>query len=69
VHEIETGTPADTRTPTEEPTTQGAFSEDGVDLTVIRWMLRLTPAERLQAAQDLVDAASALRSGAGDGST
>jgi hypothetical protein len=50
----------------EEPTTDGAFSEDGVDLTVIRWMLDLTPTERLQAAQDLIDAASALRSGGGD---
>lgn len=50
----------------EEPTTNGVFSADGVDLTVIRWMLGLTPAERLQAAQDLIDAASALRSGAGD---
>jgi hypothetical protein len=26
-------------------------SEDGVDLTLIRWMLRLTPAERLQVLQ------------------
>lgn len=24
------------------------YSEDGVDLTVIRWMLSLTPAERLR---------------------
>ena len=24
------------------------FSEEGVDLTLIRWMLSLTPAERLQ---------------------
>jgi hypothetical protein len=54
---------------TEEPTTQGAFSDDGIDLTLIRWMLGLTPAQRLQAAQDLIDTASALRSGAGDGST
>jgi len=27
-------------------------SEDGVDLTLIRWMLSLTPAERLQVLQD-----------------
>jgi hypothetical protein len=26
-------------------------SEDGVDLTLIRWMLSLTPAERLEAVQ------------------
>jgi hypothetical protein len=25
-----------------------AHSEDGVDLTLIRWMLSLTPAERLE---------------------
>jgi hypothetical protein len=24
------------------------YSEDGVDLTLIRWMLSLTPAERLE---------------------
>ena len=29
-----------------------AYSESGVDLTLIRWMLSLTPAERLQALQD-----------------
>jgi len=40
-----------------------AFSEDGVDLTLIRWMLSLTPDERLRlleehaaSAQDLRDA-------------
>ena len=27
------------------------YSEDGVDLTLIRWMLSLTPAERLRALQ------------------
>jgi hypothetical protein len=31
------------------PSTEGpAFSEDGVDLTLIRWYLSLTPTERLQ---------------------
>jgi hypothetical protein len=30
-------------------------SEDGVDLTLIRWMLSLTPAERLQALQGIID--------------
>lgn len=39
------------------------FSEDGVDLTLIRWMLGLTPTERLQAAQDMIDTAWALREG------
>lgn len=27
------------------------YSEDGVDLTLIRWMLSLTPAERLRVGQ------------------
>ena len=30
-------------------------SEDGVDLTVIRWMLSLTPADRLQALEASVN--------------
>ena len=32
-----------------EPLTD--YSDDGVDLTLIRWMLSLTPAERLQMLQ------------------
>jgi hypothetical protein len=32
-----------------------AYSPDGVDLTLIRWMLSLTPAERLDVLQDFVD--------------
>lgn len=48
-----------------EPTLQGAFDDDGLDLTVIRWMLAMTPTERLRAAQDLIDAARALRGGHG----
>jgi hypothetical protein len=48
-----------------EPTLQGVFDSDGVDLTVIRWMLSMTPTERLRAVQDLIDAASALRGGHG----
>jgi len=31
-----------------------AYSEDGVDLTLIRWMLSLTPAERLTVLQQYV---------------
>ena len=30
-------------------------SEDGVDVTLIRWMLSLTPAERLEALQQAVN--------------
>ncbi len=37
-------------------------SEDGVDLTLIRWMLSLTPAERLQALQSFVNLVEAVRS-------
>ena len=42
---------------------EGAYSSDGVDLTVIRWMLSLTPLERLQAAQDLIDTAASFKRG------
>jgi hypothetical protein len=49
-----------------QPTIDGAFSDDGIDLTVIRWLLGLTPSERLRAVQDMIDAASALRAAAGD---
>ncbi len=47
---------------TARPTIAGAFTKDGVDLTAIHWMLSLTPAQRLKAAQDLIDAARALQS-------
>jgi hypothetical protein len=38
-------------------------SEDGVDLTLIRWMLSLTPAERLRAGQDFANSITRLRAG------
>lgn len=38
-------------------------SPDGVDLSLIRWMLSLTPLERLEALQDFADGALALRNG------
>jgi len=54
--------PSSAETPgSAEPSLDGAFSSDGVDLTTIRWMLDRTPEERLQAAQQLIDAAWALR--------
>jgi hypothetical protein len=31
------------------------YSEDGVDLTLIRWFLSLTPAERIDVHQQYVD--------------
>jgi len=40
---------------------QTVYSEDGVDLTLIRWMLSLTPAERLQFLQRHVNAILAVR--------
>ena len=43
--------------PVEEP----AFSEDGVALTLIRWMLSLTPEERLRVLQEHQDALDATR--------
>lgn len=35
---------------------QSAYAPDGTDLTLIRWMLTLTPAERLDVLQGFVDA-------------
>jgi hypothetical protein len=37
------------------------YSEDGVDLTLIRWFLSLTPAERLQFNQEQVDDIARIR--------
>ncbi len=36
-------------------------SPDGVDLTLIRWMLEMTPAERLEALQSFIDSVWELR--------
>jgi len=44
-------TPARSRLPKEGRPTH---SEDGADLTLIRWFLTLTPAERLEALQEAV---------------
>jgi hypothetical protein len=41
---------------------QPTHSEEGVDLTLIRWMLSLTPAERLETLQSIVDFREAVRS-------
>ena len=40
---------------------QPTHSQDGVDLTLIRWMLSLTPAERLQVLQENVRSLIRLR--------
>ena len=55
------GEPGRQRSEAGEPTLVGAFASDGVDLTLIRWMLQRTPTERLRAAQELVDVTWALR--------
>jgi hypothetical protein len=43
------------------PSHNRAFSDDGVDLTLIRWMLSFTPAERLQVLQQNANAIVELR--------
>ena len=42
------------------------YSEEGVDLTLIRWMLSMTPAERLQVLQQNVRSILRLRNGSSD---
>jgi hypothetical protein len=37
------------------------YGTDGVDVTLIRWMLSLTPAERLAVLQDFTDFVSEVR--------
>jgi hypothetical protein len=43
------------------PTEDSAYNEDGVDLTLIRSMLSLTPAERLMWAQGFAQAVHMVR--------
>ena len=45
------------------PGKEETHSQDGVDLTLIRWMLSLTPAERLQVLQQSVQSLLRLRDG------
>lgn len=40
---------------------ESRYSEDGVDLTLIRWMLSLTPAERLQTLEGFLYSVSEIR--------
>ncbi len=37
------------------------YSPDGVDLTLIRWMLSLTPAERIEYLEDRINDILAIR--------
>ena len=41
--------------------TEPTYSPDGVDLSVIRWMLSLTPDERMEVAQGFADAVTEIR--------
>ena len=43
---------------------QPAYNDEGVDLTLIRWTLSMTPAERLQVLQDFADSITRMRRGA-----
>lgn len=45
----------------EQPRELPSHSPDGVDLTLIRWMLSLTPAERLDVLQGFVNAVIEIR--------
>jgi len=53
----------DTRPNSEATPSPPAESPDGVDLTLIRWTLSLTPLERLELLQDWVDGLAELRNG------
>lgn len=48
----------------ETPDVEAAFTEDGVDLTLIRWMLSLSPAERLQVLESNIRSLESLRGAA-----
>ncbi len=49
--------------PAEQPHSEYSpeYSEDGVDLTLIRWMLSLTPAERLEFLENQINAILEIR--------
>jgi len=48
----------------EEIEPSDAYSEEGIDVSLIRWMLGLSPKERLDAAQDMIDTVWMLRESA-----
>ncbi len=43
-----------------EPAPSLDYSEDGVDLTLIRWMLSLSPAERLRFLEERINDITAI---------
>jgi hypothetical protein len=51
----------ETRMEPDDQTQLTDYSEDGVDLTLIRWMLSLTPAERLEVLQRHLNRILAIR--------
>lgn len=51
-------TPEDASEAIEPP---DAYDEDGVDVSLIHWMLELSPLQRLEAAQDMIDTVWKLR--------
>ena len=51
------------RKPNPEADSRNTHSEDGVDLTLIRWMLSMTPAERLKTLQGYIRSVTRLRDG------
>ena len=54
------------RTPGHSVNVGPTHSAEGVDLTLIRWMLSLTPLERLTVLQTTLDAIRKLRAAAAD---
>jgi diketogulonate reductase-like aldo/keto reductase len=48
------------RAPRRRP--KGAFSRDGVDLTLIHWMLSMTPAQRLRTLENTLRSLQKVRS-------
>ena len=47
--------------PAETPSHDSDSSDDGVDVTLIRWFLSLTPAERLATLQQFVNSVETIR--------
>jgi hypothetical protein len=58
---MESHDPLPSELPTDADAEKPSYSEDGVDLTLIRWMLSLTPAERLEVLQQHIWAIASLR--------
>lgn len=54
------------RDDTQHPDNEGEVNDDGVDVTLIRWMLSLTPEERLEVLENQVRALQELRDAIGD---